>query len=101
MQSTGFIGALIPLPPSVFPVVCPDPKVLGARLGMAQGIGSFASLIGSPIAAALTSINARPGHPNYLGLQLFGGLIMALGGCNLFGLWALLVKQRELKSKFI
>lgn len=99
--STGFSGALIPLPPSVFPVVCPDPKVLGARLGMAQGIGSFASLIGSPIAAALTSINAQPGHPNYLGLQLFGGLIMALGGCNLFGLWALLVKQRELKSKFI
>lgn len=34
-----FSGALIPLPPSVFPVVCPDPKVLGARLGMAQGIG--------------------------------------------------------------
>lgn len=101
IERTGFSGALIPLPPSVFPVVCPDPKVLGARLGMAQGIGSFASLIGSPIAAALTNINATPGHPNYLGLQLFGGLIMALGGCNLIGLWTLLVKQRDLKTKFI
>jgi len=68
---------------------------------MAQGIGSFASLIGSPIAAALTSINATQDHPNFLGLQLFGGLIMALGGCNLIGLWILLVKQRELKTKFI
>jgi MFS family permease len=96
-----FSGALIPLPPSVFPVVCPDVQVLGARLGMAQGIGSFASLIGSPIAGALTGIGAHGEHRNYLGLQLFGGLIMALGGCNLILLWILLIKQRDLKSKMI
>jgi len=96
-----FSGALIPLPPSVFPVVCPDVRVLGARLGMAQGVGSFASLIGSPIAGALTSIGAHGEHRNYLGLQLFGGLIMALGGCNLIVLWLLLIKQRDLKTKLI
>ena len=94
----GFSGALIPLPPSVFPIVCPDPKVLGARLGMAQGIGSIASLIGSPIAGALTSINAgnRPGGQNYLGLQLFGGFTMVIGGFNLISLWILLVRRRGL-----
>ncbi|KAI7642903.1 hypothetical protein KC322_g20029 [Hortaea werneckii] len=91
-----FSGALIPLPPSVFPLVCPDPKVLGARLGMAQAIGSVASLIGSPIAGALAEVNAAPGETNWLGLQLFSGLVMMLGGCQLIGLWALLVKKRDI-----
>ncbi|KAK5173399.1 uncharacterized protein LTR77_002080 [Saxophila tyrrhenica] len=95
-----FSGALIPLPPSVFPVICPDTKVLGARLGMAQGIGSIASLIGSPIAGALTRINAKdsPGGVNYIGLQLFGGVTMVVGGCNLVGLWWYLVKKRGAKT---
>ncbi|CAK3786307.1 related to monocarboxylate transporter [Lecanosticta acicola] len=90
-----FSGALIPLPPSVFPVVCPDPKVFGARLGMAQGIASIASLIGPPIAAALASLSSTPGETNYLGLQLFGGLVMLAGACNLGALWIVLAKRRE------
>ncbi|KAK5110976.1 hypothetical protein LTR85_000686 [Meristemomyces frigidus] len=91
-----FSGALIPLPPSVFPIVCPDPKVLGARLGMAQGIGSVASLIGSPIAGALLEVrSAGSGGNDYLGLQLFSGLVMILGGCQLMLLWMLLVKKRD------
>ena len=91
-----FSGALIPLPPSVFPVVCPDPKVLGARLGMAQGICSVASLIGSPIGGALVAVASRRdgGKPNYIGLQLFTGLVMITGGINLCGLWMLLSKRR-------
>lgn len=40
-----FSGALIPLPPSLFPVVCPDLTVFGARLGMAQGINSLGTLV--------------------------------------------------------
>ncbi|TKA32936.1 hypothetical protein B0A50_01162 [Salinomyces thailandicus] len=91
-----FSGALIPLPPSVFPIVCPDPKVLGARLGMAQAIGSVASLIGSPIAGALAEVNAAPGETNWLGLQLFSGLVMVAGGCQLIGLWILLVRRRQI-----
>ena len=94
----GFSGALIPLPPSIFPIVCPDKTVLGARLGMAQGFGSIASLIGSPIAAALSTINTKNGGINYLGLQLFTGLIMIAGGLNLIGLWILLIKKREVKK---
>jgi MFS family permease len=96
-----FSGALIPLAPSVFPVVCPDVDVLGARLGMAEGIMSFANLIGSPIAGALAQINARDGKQNYLGLQLFSGLIMILGAVNLCMLWVLLIRQRDLRSKLI
>lgn len=96
-----FSGALIPLPPSVFPIVCPDPKVLGARLGMAQGIGSIASLIGGPIAGALTSINAKGsrGGVNYLGMQLFSGLVMVFGGVNLIGLWRILYRRRDLGKR--
>lgn len=90
-----FSGALIPLPPSVFPIVCPDPKVLGTRLGMAQAIGSVASLIGSPIAGALAEINAAPGETNWLGLQLLSGLVMMLGGCQLIVLWMLLIRRRD------
>ncbi|EME38666.1 hypothetical protein DOTSEDRAFT_92026 [Dothistroma septosporum NZE10] len=96
-----FSGALIPLPPSVFPVVCPDPKVFGARLGMAQAVGSVASLIGSPIAAALAEASSSEGHASYLGLQLFGGLIMATGAINLVFLWTVLAKRREGVSKLI
>lgn len=94
-----FSGGLIPLPPSVFPVVCPDPKVLGARLGMAQGIGAFASLIGSPIGGALIR-NASDGTSNFIGLQAFSGAALIAGGCNLIGLWMLLIKRRGL-GKFI
>ncbi|KAI1614256.1 MFS transporter, MCP family, solute carrier family 16, member 10 [Exophiala viscosa] len=88
----GFSGALIPLPPSIFPVVCPDPKVLGTRLGMAQSIGAIASLIGSPIAGALLGDGT-----NYLGLQLFSGLIMLVGAAMLVALWVSLVKMRQCK----
>ena len=97
-----FSGALIPLPPSVFPVVCPDPKVFGARLGMAQGFGSFASLIGPPIAAALASVSSEGGEgTNYLGLQLFAGLVMVTGGCVLVLLWIVLAQRRNGGSRLI
>ncbi|PIA97399.1 Monocarboxylate transporter 13 [Cercospora beticola] len=96
-----FSGALIPLPPSVFPVVCPDAKVFGARLGMAQGFGSIASLIGPPIAAALAKASTGGGSTNYLGLQLFAGLVMLTGACVLVALWVVLIQRRNGGSKLI
>lgn len=96
-----FSGALIPLPPSVFPVVCPDPKVFGARLGMAQAFGSIASLIGPPIAAALADVSSGNGDTNYLGLQLFAGMVMLAGGVNLIVLWIVLMKRRKGGSRLI
>ena len=95
-DSAGFFsGALIPLPPSIFPVVCPDPKVLGTRLGMAQAIGATASLIGSPIAGALVSDDGR----HYIGLQLFSGLVMLVGTLFQISLWFNLAKKRN--GKFL
>lgn len=92
-----FSGPLVPLPPSIFPVVCPDPKVLGTRLGMAQSISSIANLIGPPIAgAALKAAGGEGKH--FIGVQLFTGLLMALGSIQLLGLWRLLVLKRG--SKF-
>ena len=94
-NGTGFFsGALIPLPPSIFPVVCPDPKVLGTRLGMAQAVGATASLIGSPIAGALVGDNGQ----HYLGLQLFSGLVMLVGVGFQVSLWIDLVKKRNCKT---
>ncbi|KAK3110905.1 hypothetical protein LTR53_014334 [Teratosphaeriaceae sp. CCFEE 6253] len=92
-----FSGPLIPLPPSVFPVVCPDPKVLGARLGMAQGLGSIASLIGGPIAGALLGVGGGPNQ--YLGAQLFSGLVMIFGGCQLIGLYFLLIRKGDVGKR--
>lgn len=86
-----FSGALIPLPPSIFPVVCPDPKVLGTRLGMAQAVGATASLIGSPIAGALVGDDGR----HYIGLQLFSGLVMMVGTLFQICLWLNLAKKRN------
>lgn len=77
-------------------MVCPDPKVLGARLGMAQAIGAFASLIGSPIAGALVT-GDESDDPSYLGLQLFCGFVMLLGSILLGLLWLFLVKKRTNK----
>ncbi|KAK5116369.1 hypothetical protein LTR62_007916 [Meristemomyces frigidus] len=92
-----FSGPLIPLPPSLFPLVCPDVRVLGARLGMAQAIGSVASLIGAPIAGALLS-TGMDGN-NYLGLQLFSGLVMIMGGFQLIVLYFLLARRRDIGKK--
>jgi MFS family permease len=97
-----FSGALIPLPPSIFPVVCPDPSVLGARLGMAQGLGSVASLIGSPIAGALSTVGVSGrDQRNYLGLQLWGGLVMLVGAMNLAMLWFQLVRTKRTHTKLV
>ena len=94
----GFSGALIPLPPSIFPIVCPDPKVLGARLGMAQAIGATASLIGSPIAGALVRTKKDGRGQTFFGAQLWAGLVMMVGSSLLIVLWITLVKTRKCKT---
>lgn len=101
-KQTGAIsGALVPLPPSVFPHVCPDSHSLGTWLGMAQSISSFASLIGPPIAGALASVNSYGSTDlNFMGIQLFSGITMILGACSLIVLWYLLYRLRNKKGFF-
>ncbi|KAL4881736.1 major facilitator superfamily domain-containing protein [Aspergillus karnatakaensis] len=92
-------GALVPLPPSVFPHICPDPTALGAWLGMAQSITSFATLIGAPIAGALADLGARGSDDlNYMNVQLWCGVLMVSGAVQLLGLWFLLWKLRDKKG---
>lgn len=93
-----FSGSLVPLPPSFFTTVCPDRTVLGTRMGMSQAITSLASLTGSPLAAALSAVKTRNAKSSYLGLQLFSGLTMVVGGINLVVLWIMLIKKRGLKK---
>ncbi|KAF9891668.1 hypothetical protein FE257_003680 [Aspergillus nanangensis] len=94
-------GALVPLPPSVFPHVCPDPAALGTWLGMAQSISSVATLCGPPIAGALAEIGARGSADlNFANIQLFSGVVMISGAAMLMGLWYLLRKMRDKKGLF-
>ncbi|KAL4954216.1 major facilitator superfamily domain-containing protein [Aspergillus filifer] len=91
----GISGALIPLPPAVFPHICPDPSALGTWLGMAQSITSFATLIGAPIAGALADLGSSgSAHLNFLNVQLWCGVLMLGGAVSLGGLWVLLWRVR-------
>ncbi|KAL3456995.1 major facilitator superfamily domain-containing protein [Aspergillus heterothallicus] len=95
----GISGALVPLPPSVFPHICPDPTSLGAWLGMAQSITSFATLIGAPIAGALADLGSRGSDDlNFVNVQLWCGILMVSGAVQLLGLWFLLWKLRDKKG---
>ncbi|KAL4964250.1 major facilitator superfamily domain-containing protein [Aspergillus stella-maris] len=80
----GISGALIPLPPAVFPHICPDPSALGTWLGMAQSITSFATLIGAPIAGALAHLGSDGSDDlNFLNVQLWCGVLMLAGSVSL------------------
>lgn len=93
-----FSGPLVPLPPSIFPVVCSDRRLLGTWLGMAQSISSIANLTGPPIAGAiLSAASKKGGTSNFIGVQLFTGILMALGSIQLIGLWRLLITKRNAK----
>lgn len=101
IQIGGISGALIPLPPSVFFHVCPDAQILGTWLGMAQSISSFASLLGPPIAGAVASVGSNGSADlNFLNIQLFSGITMSVGACELMLLWYLLWKIRDKKGLF-
>ncbi|KAL5342658.1 major facilitator superfamily domain-containing protein [Aspergillus crustosus] len=94
-------GALVPLPPSVFPHICPDPTALGAWLGMTQSITSFATLIGAPIAGALADLGSSGSDDlNFTNVQLWCGILIVSGAVQLLGLWFLLWKLRDKKGLF-
>lgn len=96
----GFCSAgLVTLPAAVFPTLCPDMSRLGTRTGMSWGLGSFSSLIGGPIAAALltrtpTGEFARSPH-DFLGPQLWSGVSLLVGSGIIFALWALRVRENK------
>ena len=58
---------------------------------MAQALCSIAQLVGAPIAGAL--LDTGSAGNNYVALQLFSGLVMIVGGCQLIGLHVLIMRQ--------
>ncbi|EMT67265.1 Riboflavin transporter MCH5 [Fusarium odoratissimum] len=69
-----FCGGIQSLFPAGLGYLTAGTEQPGTRMGMVFGLGSIASLIGSPIGGAL--VGAMDG--NYLGAQVFGGATMAL-----------------------
>lgn len=68
-------GGVQSLFPAAVSSLSDDLDTIGARIGMVFTIASPACLSGPPIAGALIQSN----HGAYLGAQLFGGLVMAIG----------------------
>ena len=67
-----FIGSILSMPAFVISSLCPDPKVIGARMGNAFATSSFGMLLEPPVAAVI----AQSG--DWLGTQLFSaGLLLA------------------------
>lgn len=96
-----FSGPLIPLPSSIFRVVCPTSKLLGARLGMAQLVSAAVQLIEPPIADALVDVrsssNRIVSRLHYLGAQLWCGMFMKVGTFMVLSLWVILMEKRHTK----
>lgn len=71
-----FVGSMLSLPPFVISSLCPDPKVVGARMGNSFAVASFGLLMGPPVAAAILQSGS------WLGTQLFaaGLLVVASSG---------------------
>lgn len=67
-------GAYVSMGPSIIAQIS-DVRQIGVRTGTMFGIVSFAVLVGSPIGGALVTRD----NGGYLCLQIFGGLMMAVG----------------------
>jgi len=82
-------GGLIALPASVLPFCCPDMGKLGTRMGMSWAPTALSVLVGPPIAGALV----KKGGTDYLGVQIWAGVVLAAGTCQTLYVWWLLSKK--------
>ena len=76
------MGALVSLPPAVFPSVCPDLNLLGTRMGMPWPTTALVFFIGSPIAGAIVNMETV----NLVGMQAWSGVCMPIGVVQLVAL---------------
>ena len=87
-----FLAPLTVFSLAVVPYFCPSMEVLGTRMGIVWAAGSVAFLIGSPVGSSITDT----AHGHFLGLQLFSGLTLIVGGVMLLPLWTKVqMKQRQ------
>lgn len=74
-----FGGAYISLGPISVVSYCPDPRVVGTRLGMVCAVVGLGVLIGPPIAGAiLRDTNRFNGLQEFTGAMLLGGAVTCL-----------------------
>lgn len=69
-----FAGCFISLPPTALVTLSPNLSLIGARMGMVFTISGFGLLIGTPLAGAILKAD----NGSYLGLQIWGGVNVAL-----------------------
>ncbi|KAL7917814.1 major facilitator superfamily domain-containing protein [Trichoderma austrokoningii] len=69
----GATGLFFALQPVVLIGLCPDPKLIGTRVGLALGFLSLAVLASNPIAGSIQSSGG------FVGVWLWSGLITAVG----------------------
>ncbi|OCL12332.1 MFS transporter, MCP family, solute carrier family 16, member 10 [Glonium stellatum] len=86
-----FSGALVSLPPAMFPRVCPDLSLLGTRMGMSWPTTALAFLIGTPIAGAIVNLETA----NLVGMQVWSGVCMLIGAVQLVALWVMLSREHN------
>ncbi|KAI1356407.1 MFS transporter, MCP family, solute carrier family 16, member 10 [Xylaria sp. FL0043] len=86
-----FSGALIALPPSIFPVLCPDPGTLGSRMGLSWTSSAISFLVGSPVAGALIDVQKA----EFIGLQIWSGATLLVGAVFLVALWIMLSRKQK------
>ncbi|KAI9726779.1 MAG: hypothetical protein M1828_000635 [Chrysothrix sp. TS-e1954] len=88
----GFVtGGLVALPASSFISICPDPAMIGTRMGIAWTLAGVSSLVGSPVASAISDLGAA----NFIGIQAWGGSMLLFGCMLLVVLWTLLVRKQQ------
>lgn len=86
-----FSGALIALPPSIFPAVCPRVEVQGTWMGMAWAFTSLASLTGAPIGGSF--VNLATG--DLTGAQIWSGVVLVVASGLLSLLWLILSRKEK------
>jgi MFS transporter, MCT family, solute carrier family 16 (monocarboxylic acid transporters), member 3 len=74
--------------------LAPDPRTLGARMGVVCGVIAFATLAGPPIAGAILDSSAAEGPAQYLGVQLWSGSVELLA-LAVLGAMAWSVRRRS------
>ena len=85
-----FSGALIALPPAIFPVVVERTEVQGTWMGMSWAINSLASLTGAPIAGSFVDLQTG----DLTGAQIWGGVVLLVASGLLGLLWFTLWRKK-------
>lgn len=70
-----FSGAFVSIAPIAIVVLTPDLRKIGTRMGQSFFVVSFGLLIGTPVSGAILS---SKGGGNWLGVQLFSGILLIL-----------------------